>query len=120
MKSALAGQIDSGYNIARMRYDIIFAPEAVEDLHNLKANTRAIVRDAIEQFLRYQPTKTSKARTKRLRGLSRPQYRLRVEDIRIFYDVVGGQVEVLAIVPKSEVENWLKQAGESNEEDRII
>jgi mRNA-degrading endonuclease RelE of RelBE toxin-antitoxin system len=103
-----------------MRYEIILAPEAVEDLRNLKANTRALVRDAIEQFLRHQPIKTRKVRIKRLRGLSRPQYRLRVEDIRIFYDVVEGRVEVLAIVPKSEAENWLNQIGESDEEDRII
>jgi mRNA-degrading endonuclease RelE of RelBE toxin-antitoxin system len=103
-----------------MRYEIILAHQAVEDLRNLKANTRALVRDALEQFLRHQPTKTSKARIKRLRGLSRPQYRLRVEDIRIFYDVIEGRVEILAIVPKSEAENWLKQTGESDEEDRLV
>jgi mRNA-degrading endonuclease RelE of RelBE toxin-antitoxin system len=103
-----------------MRYDLILAPEAVEDLRNLKANTRAIVRDAIEQFLRHQPTKTSKARIKRLRGLSRPQYRLRVEDVRIFYDVAEGRVEILAIVLKSEAESWLNQTGESDEEDRTV
>jgi mRNA interferase RelE/StbE len=103
-----------------MRYDIILAPEAVEDLRNLKANTRAMVRDAIEQFLRYQPAKTSKVRIKRLRGLSRPQYRLRVEDVRIFYDILEGRVEILAIIPKSEAVNWLNQTGESDEEDRIV
>jgi mRNA interferase RelE/StbE len=116
----LAARNDSGYNIARMRYAIIFAPEAAEDLRNLKANTRAIVCDAIEQFLRHQPAKISKARIKRLRGLSRPQYRLRVEDVRIFYDVLENRVEVLAIVPKSEAEDWLNQTGESDEEDRAI
>jgi mRNA-degrading endonuclease RelE of RelBE toxin-antitoxin system len=103
-----------------MRYDIILAPQAVEDLYHLKANIRAIVRDAIEQFLRHQPTNTSKARIKRLRGLSRPQYRLRIEDVRIFYDVVEGRVEILAIIPKSEAESWLNQIGVSDEEDRTI
>jgi len=103
-----------------MRYDIFLAPQAVEDLHRLKAKTRAVVRDAIEQHLRHQPTKTSKARIKRLRGLSRPQYRLRVEDVRIFYDVTENRVEILAIVPKSEAVTWLKETGESNEEDRFV
>jgi len=103
-----------------MRYDIILAPQAIEDLRNLKANVRSIVRDAIEQFLRHQPTKTSKARIKRLCGLSRPQYRLRVEDVRIFYDVTERRVEILAIVPKSEAVTWLKQTGVSNEEDRVV
>jgi mRNA interferase RelE/StbE len=44
-------------------------------------------------------------------GLSKPQYRLRVEDIRVFYDVTNSTVEVLAIVPKAEAEKWLNQFG---------
>jgi mRNA interferase RelE/StbE len=99
-----------------MRYDIVLAPEAVEDLNDLKANVRATVRDAIEQHLRHQPTKASKSRIKPLRGLSHPQYRLRVgDDIRVFYDVTEGVVQVLAIVPKSEVDAWLAKHGESDE-----
>jgi mRNA interferase RelE/StbE len=63
----------------------VLAPEAVADLAGLKANVRAMVRDALEKHLRYQPTKASKTRIKRLRGLSHPQYRLRVgDDIRVF------------------------------------
>ena len=46
-----------------------------------------------------------------MRGLARPQYRLRVEEIRVFYDVVGAEVEVLAIVLKSEAEQWLEKFG---------
>ena len=95
-----------------MRYEIILAPEAVEDLRHLKANVRAEVKDAIERHLRHQPTKTSKARIKRLRGLARPQFRLRVGDVRVFYDVEGREVHVLAIVSKAEVEQWLERAGE--------
>jgi mRNA interferase RelE/StbE len=81
----------------------------------LKANIRAVVRDAIEEHLRHEPGKTSKSRIKHLRGLSRPQYRLRVGGMRIFYDVTGNTVEVLAIVSKDEAEEWLKKAGESYE-----
>ena len=100
-----------------MRYEIILAPEAAEDLQCLKASVRAEVRDAIERHLRHEPTKTSKARIKRLRGLSRPQYRLRVGgDIRVFYDVPEDTVEVLAIVPKSEAKDWLERDGDSDEE----
>jgi len=43
--------------------------------------------------------------------LARPQYRLRVGEIRIFYDVSAGSVEVLAIVSKSEAGKWLEQFG---------
>jgi len=99
-----------------MRYDIVLAPEAVEDLDNLKANVRATVRDAIEQHLRHQPTKVSKSRIKRLRGLSHPQYRLRVgDDLRVFYDVTEEEVQVLAIVQKSEADAWLAKHGENDE-----
>lgn len=94
-----------------MRFEILLAPEAIQDLKHLKAHDRAEVRDAIEVHLRHQPTKTSKSRIKRLRGISRPQYRLRVGEIRIFYDVTKNVVEILAIVAKSESAEWLEKAG---------
>jgi mRNA-degrading endonuclease RelE of RelBE toxin-antitoxin system len=92
-----------------MPFAIVLAPEAVEDLRRLTANVRATVRAALEIHLRHQPGKTSRSRTKRLRGLRRPQYRLRVGEVRVFYDVSGTTVQVLAIVAKSEAESWLAQ-----------
>jgi mRNA interferase RelE/StbE len=92
-----------------MRFEILLAPEAVEDLRKLKAALRAAVREALETHLRHEPTRTSRSRIKRLRGLSGPQYRLRVNEVRVFYDVSGSTVEVLAIVAKSEAESWLAQ-----------
>ena len=94
-----------------MPFDIILAPEAVDDLKRLKAPVRAAVRAALETHLRHEPKKTSRSRIKRLRGLRRPQYRLRVGEVRVFYDVSGSTVEVLAIVAKSEAESWLAQFG---------
>ncbi len=95
-----------------MRYEIILSPEAVEDLKQLDADSRAKIKDLIEVHLRHEPTKCSKSRIKRLKGLRYPRYRLRIEEIRIFYDVEGSTVEVLAIIPKSKVTEWLKKAGE--------
>ena len=94
-----------------MGFDILLAPEAVEDLKALKANVRAAVRIALETHLRHEPRKTSRSRIKRLRGLRRPQYRLRVGEVRVFYDVSGSTVEILAIVAKSEAQPWLAQFG---------
>jgi mRNA interferase RelE/StbE len=94
-----------------MRYEILLAPEAVEDLRSLKVHLRAAVREALDTHLRHEPTKASRSRIKRLRGLSRPQYRLRVGGVRIFYDVTRDAVEILAIVAKSEAESWLAQFG---------
>ena len=61
---------------------------------------------------RHQPTKTSKSRIKRLWRLSHPQFRLRVGEIRVFYDVSEGRVEVLAIISKSGANDWLKSLGD--------
>ncbi len=94
-----------------MRFEILLSPQAVEDLRALKANVRTAVKEALETHLRSEPTKTSRSRIKRLRGLSKPQYRLRVEEVPVFYDVVGSTVEVLAIVPKPEADSWLNQFG---------
>src|SRR5579884_4128795 len=99
-----------------MRYEIVLAPEALADLDSLRANARATVRDALEEHFRQQPTKTSRSRIKRLRGFSHPQYRLRVgDDIRVFYDVAGETVQILAIVPKSQTNAWLREHGENDE-----
>jgi mRNA-degrading endonuclease RelE of RelBE toxin-antitoxin system len=94
-----------------MRYEIVLAPEAVQDLKRLRAPLRAMVRDAIEKHLRHQPTRTGRSGVKRLRGVSRPQYRLRVGDVRIFYDVSEDTVEVLSVVLKSEADAWLRRGG---------
>ena len=94
-----------------MRFAILLAPEVVEDLRRLKAGDRTAVSEALETHLRHEPTKTSRSRIKRLRGTTRPQYRLRVEEVRVFYDVPGSTVEVLAIVPKPEAASWLATFG---------
>jgi mRNA interferase RelE/StbE len=96
-----------------MRREIVFAPEAVQDLKRLSARDRSIIRDAIERHLRHQTEQVSKSRMKRLRGLSQPQYRLRIEEFRVFYDVNDDVVEVLAVVPKSGMAAWLEAMGKA-------
>ena len=94
-----------------MRYEIVLAPQAIEGLKALRADYRSGVRDAIELHLRHEPTKVSKSRIKRLRGLERPQYRLRVDETRVFYDVKEKTVEVLAIISKEQAAAWLAEEG---------
>ena len=97
--------------MARMRYEVVLAPEAARAYRALPAYRRAEVRDALERHLRHEPTRVSKSRIKRLRGLSQPQYRLRVGEVRIFYDVSPEAVEILAIVTKAEAARWLSEHG---------
>jgi mRNA-degrading endonuclease RelE of RelBE toxin-antitoxin system len=92
-----------------MPFEIVLAPQAIEGLKALRADLQSSVREAIELHLRHEPTKLSKSRIKRLRGLDRPQYRLKVNEIRVFYDVTEKAVEVLAIVPKEQAEAWLAE-----------
>jgi mRNA interferase RelE/StbE len=77
----------------------------------LSARSRSEVRDALERHLRFEPTTVSKSRIKRLGGLNRPQYRLRVGDIRVFYDVTETTVDVLAIITKAEAQALLEREG---------
>ena len=78
------------------------------------------MRDAIELHLRHQPTKISKSRIKRLRELTHPQYRLKVGDLRVFYDVKGEEVQVLAIVAKADADAWLEQLGQGDEDSSAL
>ena len=94
-----------------MKYQIVLAEQAVEDFRRLSARDRSTIREALERHLRDQPAKESRSGIRRLRGIVRPQYRLRVGDFRVFYDVVEDAVEVLTIVPKVRADEWLKGIG---------
>ena len=94
-----------------MRFEIILAPEAVRAMRPLPARLRSEVRDALETHLRHEPQKVSKSRIKRLRGMRQPQFRLRVGEIRVFYDVENEAVEILAIVTKAQAQEWLAEEG---------
>lgn len=93
------------------RYEIVLAPGVAEIFRRLPANRRSELRDALERHLRHQPNLVSKSRIKRLRGLSQPQYRLRVGEIRVFYDITIKTVEILAIVTKAQAARWLAEHG---------
>jgi len=58
------------------------------------------------------PTKQVEVELSVCRGISRPQYRLLVGQIRMFYDIVEAAVEILTIVPKSKAAAWLEELGE--------
>jgi mRNA interferase RelE/StbE len=99
-----------------MRFEIVLAPQAAQELRALPARLRSQVRDALEAHLRHEPTKVSKSRIKRLRGITKPQYRLRVGETRVFYDVRDETVEVLAIVAKRQAQSWLTSQGTSEQD----
>jgi mRNA-degrading endonuclease RelE of RelBE toxin-antitoxin system len=99
-----------------MRFEVVLSPGAAKGLAALRPEVRSGVRDAIELHLRHEPTKVSKSQIKRLRGLDQPQYRLRVGEIRVFYDVAAKVVEVLAVISKQEAVAWLAKAVSTSKE----
>jgi mRNA interferase RelE/StbE len=66
-----------------MHYEIEFTTESLADIKLLRSTDRSKVIDAIETHLLHNPTQESKSRIKRLREMDKPQYRLRVDEIRM-------------------------------------
>ena len=94
-------------------YEIILKRSAVADLDALRKYDATRVADAMERQLLREPTKESKSRIKRLRGIGNPDFRLRVGDYRVFY-VVGEdarQVDVLRIMHKDQTLQYYKELG---------
>ncbi|MCU0490961.1 MAG: hypothetical protein MUD01_05215 [Chloroflexaceae bacterium] len=94
-----------------MSYTIELSADSKHDIQALRAFERRKVLEAIELYLRHEPARESQSRIKRLRELSHPQYRLRVDDIRVFYDIVDETVEIIAVVAKPDAAAWLAREG---------
>lgn len=92
-----------------MRFEIVFAPDAAVTVKRLPAFHRDRICDALETHLRQEPAKVSRSRIKRLRGLFQPQFRLRVDEYRVFYDISGEEVQIFAIVSRQAAEDWLTE-----------
>ena len=96
-----------------MKYQVVIAKSAQEAFKKLDARWRFSSKEAMRIHLENAPKQESKSRIKRLKGLRQPQYRLRVDRLRVFYDVNDeqGRVEVLGFVMKPEAAKWLQEHG---------
>ncbi len=85
-------------------YEIALKHSAIVDLDALRKFVATQIADAMEKHLRHDPARESKSRIKRLRGLSSPDYRLRVGDYRVFYavDKDARRVDVLRVMHKDQ------------------
>ena len=88
-----------------------YSSEAVQQLESLRAFERVAIMEEIERVLTVNPTLTSKARVKLLKQPAPTQYRLRVGDYRVFYDVEPANhvVYVIQILSKEEAIRFLKE-----------
>ena len=96
-----------------MKYQVVIAKSAQETFKKIDARWRSSLKEAMKIHLENAPKQESKSRIIRLKGLRQPQYRLRVDRLRVFYDVNDqqGRVEVLGFAMKPEAESWLKEHG---------
>ena len=92
-------------------YTIILKRSAIADLDALRKYDATQIANAMERHLQHDPTKESKSRIKRLRGISNPDYRLRVGDYRVFYavDEDARQVDVLRVMHKDQTLTYYKE-----------
>lgn len=96
-----------------MKYEVVVANDAQDQFGELDGRWRSRLKKEMREHLEHQPKQESRSRIKRLRGLRQPQYRLRGDDMRVFYDVNDemSRVEVLGFVNKSDTPEWLNLHG---------
>ena len=94
-----------------MKYEILLTDTAKEHYRGLDARGRSLIKKGLKDHLTHEPMELSRSRIKRLREMEHPEYRLRLDPYRVFYDVAGETVVVLAIVPKDETTEWLENYG---------
>jgi mRNA interferase RelE/StbE len=84
-------------------YTIQYAENAVADIKALRAYDQRIVVSGIETHLRHEPRKESRSRIKAMLQPFWSQFRLRLEDFRVYYDVVeeGRTVYILRVLQKT-------------------
>ena len=93
-------------------HEIVLKPSAISDLDDLRRSESAAVVDGIEEFLTHEPTRESKSRIKRLRGVQKADYRLRLGDYRVFYSVDASRcrVDVLRVLHKDQTAEFYEEA----------
>ena len=91
-----------------MAYEVLYSGEAVQKLNDLRGFDRTAILDQIDQVLRVNPTQESKARIRLLRQPAPTQYRLRVAEFRVFYDVIEQSVHIIQILSKMESISYLE------------
>ena len=91
-----------------MPFELRYSEAAVGQLRKLRAFDRAMILREIEQVLGVNPTLESKAKIKLLRPPAPTQYRLRVAEFRVFYDVLAETVHIIQVLGKDDCIAYLE------------
>ena len=90
-----------------MTFEVALSPSAKEDLAYLKAFEQRILIAVIKEYLLVDADVETKRR-KRLRENPVAPWELKQEPYRVFYDIVGDRVEILAIGYKEHNELFIR------------
>jgi mRNA-degrading endonuclease RelE of RelBE toxin-antitoxin system len=82
-----------------MAYQIRWDPAAEHERRGLRANQRALVEDGVRRHLTTDAERPSRAR-KPMRPNATAEWELRVPPLRVYYNVVGDLVYIVAVVRK--------------------
>lgn len=94
-----------------LRYEIVLKGSAIADMDGLRRYDATAIADAMERHLSDEPTRESKSRIKRLRGIRNPDYRLSVGAYRVFYNVIAEaqRVDVLRVMHKDQTRAYYEE-----------
>lgn len=83
-------------------FKIVYVEKAREELKLLRAFDQKKIIDGIESHLRHEPTKVRRTRIKQMNQPFWSEYRLRIEDFRVYYNVDSQEstVTVLRVLEK--------------------
>ena len=93
-------------------YEIVLTQAAEDDLASLSAHDAKIVLDAIELHLTHQPKHESRSRIKKLIQPAISQFRLRVGEFRVYYDVAEDDRRVVVLQVYEKGRQTTPRAGE--------
>jgi mRNA-degrading endonuclease RelE of RelBE toxin-antitoxin system len=79
-----------------LRYAIKYSPETIGHLRALTARQRAIVFNAVEEQLRFEPLVQTRNR-KLMRPNPLAPWELRIGELRVYYDVEGASDPTVVI-----------------------
>lgn len=79
-----------------MAFEIVYSPEAVDHLLALSKYEQATVLDQVDEQLAHQPQHSTRKR-KQLRPNRIAPWELRIDDLRVFYDVQESPTEIVSV-----------------------
>ncbi len=97
-------------------YHVQYSQEAVEDIKALRAYDQRKILDTVERHLFHKPTQISRTRIKQMVQPFWSQFRLRIQDFRVYYDVDVDQriVNILRVLKKDQFETPEEPPHETN------